>query len=147
MALEEELGQELLTAMRAGDTTRRDTIRQLRAALHNEAIASGQPLSPDESVAVVRRLVNQHRDSISEFTRGGRADLVAREEAELAVLLGYLPEDLGRDAIVAAARRVIEQLGATGRSDQGKVMRDLAPQMRGKADMRLVSEVVQELLG
>jgi hypothetical protein len=133
--------------MRAGDTTRRDTIRQLRAALHNEAIARRQPLSPDEAVAVVRRLVNQHRDSIAEFTRGRRADLVAKEEAELAVLLGYLPEDLDRDAIVAAAQQVIQQVGATSRADQGKVMRDLAPQLRGKADMRLVSEVVQELLG
>lgn len=147
MVLEEELGQDLHAAMRAGDTTRRDTIRQLRATLHNERIARGHPLSPEESIAVIRRLVNQHRDSIAEFTRGRRADLVAKEESELEVLLGYLPEDLGREAIIAAARQVIEQVGATGRADQGKVMRDLAPQLRGKADMRLVNEVVQELLG
>jgi uncharacterized protein YqeY len=147
VALEEDLGEDLRAAMRAGDTIRRDAIRQLRATLHNEAIARGQPLGPDDAVAVVRRLVNQHRDSIAEFTRGGRADLVDREQAELDVLLGYLPADLSREAIAAAAQEVVQRLGASGRGDQGRVMRELAPQLRGKADMRLVNEVVQELLG
>ena len=133
--------------MRSGDVTRRDTIRQLRGALHNEAIAVGRPLEPSESVTVVQRLVNQHRDSIAEFTRGGRPDLVTKEEAELEVLLGYLPEQLGREDIAMAASAVIARVGAAGRQDQGKVMRELAPQLKGKADLRMVSEVVQELLG
>ena len=145
--LEDNLAAELREAMRAGDVTRRDTIRQLRAALHNEAIAKGHALSDEESTAVVQRLVNQHRDSISEFKRGNRDDLVAKEEAELEVLLGYLPEQLSREAIVAAATAIIQKVGATSKSDQGKVMRELAPELRGKADMRMVNEVVQELLG
>lgn len=145
--LEEDLATDLLEAMRSGDATRRDTIRQLRAALHNESIAKGHALADEESVAVVQRLVNQHRDSISEFKRGKREDLVAKEEAELEVLLGYLPEQLGREAIAAAAAKVIEKVGAAGKGDQGRVMRELAPEMRGKADMRIVNEVVQELLG
>jgi len=145
--LEDKLAAELREAMRAGDVTRRDTIRQLRATLHNEAIAKGQSLSDEESVAVVQRLVNQHRDSISEFKRGNRDDLVAKEEAELEVLLGYLPEQLSREAIVAAATAIIQKVGATSKSDQGKVRRELGPELRGKADMRMVNEVVQELLG
>jgi hypothetical protein len=132
--------------MRAGDATRRETIRQLRAALHNEAIAHGHALDDDESTAVVQRLINQHRDSIAEFTRGNRQDLVAREQAELEILLGYLPAQMSRDEIVAAVRQAIENVGASSRQDQGKVMRELAPQLRGKADMRVVSEVAQELL-
>jgi uncharacterized protein len=145
--LEESLAGDLRDAMRSGDGMRRDTIRQLRAALHYESIAKGHPLSDEESVTVVQRLVNQHRDSISEFGRGNRADLVAKEEAELQVLLGYLPEQLDREAITAAATAIIQKVGAAGKGDQGKVMRELAPELRGKADMRMVNEVVQELLG
>lgn len=146
MSLDQELEGALREAMRTGDAVRRDTVRQLRGALHNETIARGHPLSDLEELAVVSRLVNQHRDSISEFTKGGRSDLVEREEAELEILLSYLPQQLNRDAIVAAATEVIQRVGASGRGDQGKVMRDLAPQLRGTADMRLVNEVVQELL-
>jgi uncharacterized protein YqeY len=145
--LEEDLATDLREALRSGDATRRDTVRQLRAALHNEAIAKGHALSDEESVAVVQRLVNQHRDSISEFKRGKREDLVAKEEAEFEILLGYLPAQLSREAIAAAAATVIERIGAAEKGDQGRVMRELAPEMRGKADMRIVNEVVQELLG
>lgn len=137
---------DLREAMRAGDTIRRDTIRQLRAALHNEAIAQGRALREDEALGVVTRLVNQHRDSIAEFERGRRADLVAKEQAELKVLLSYLPEQMSREALTDAAREVIRAVGATSRGHQGKVMRELAPRVRGKADMRVVNEVVQELL-
>ncbi len=145
--LEEDLTVELRAAMRSGDAVRRDTIRQLRAALHNEAIAKGHALSDEESAVVVQRLVNQHRDSISEFKRGKRDDLVAKEEAELEILLGYLPDQLSREAIGATAAEVIQKVGAVGKGDQGRVMRELAPVLKGKADMRTVNEVVQELLG
>jgi uncharacterized protein YqeY len=147
LPLEDELADHLREAMRAGDATRRDVIRQLRGALHNEAIALGRSIEPAEGVGVVQRLVNQHRDSISEFTKGKRQDLVDKEQAELEILLGYLPEQLDREAIAAAAGAVIAEVGASGKQDQGKVMRELAPRLRGKADMRLVNEVVQELLG
>jgi uncharacterized protein YqeY len=144
--LEDDLSSDLREAMRAGDAVRRDTIRQLRSALHNESISRGHPLDQGESTTVLRRLINQHRDSISEFERARREDLVARERAELEILQFYMPQEMDREAIVAAAREVIAALGASSRQDQGKVMRDLSPQMRGKADMRLVSEVVMELL-
>ena len=144
--LEETLIDELRDAIRAGDTVRRDTIRQLRSALHNESIARGQALGDDEAMTVVQRLVNQHRDSIAEFKRGNREDLVAKEEAELEILSGYLPEQMSREAISAAAVAAIQKVGASGKGDQGKVMRELSGELRGKADMRTVNEVVQELL-
>jgi hypothetical protein len=115
--------------------------------LHNEAIALGRALEPSDERTVVRRLVNQHRDSIAEFTRAGRSDLVEREEAELQVLNGFLPEELSRDEVVSAVRRAIEATGARGRQDLGKVMRELSTELRGRADLRVVSEVTQELLG
>lgn len=146
MPLEEELGEDLHQAVRAGDTIRRDTIRQLRAALHNEAIARGRDLAPEESSTVVRRLVNQHKDSIAEFTKAIRGELVAKEEAELAILTTYLPQELGPEEISMAARAAIQSVGATGKQDAGKVMRELAAQLGGKADMRLVNAIVQELL-
>jgi uncharacterized protein YqeY len=146
LLLEDELGDHLRAAMRSGDATRRDTIRQLRGALHNETIALGRSLGLNEEAGVVQRLVNQHRDSIAEFRKGNRQDLVDKEQAELEVLLTYLPEQLDGAAISAAASAVIAEMGASGKQDHGKVMRELAPRLRGKADMRLVNEVVQELL-
>src|SRR5205807_9004982 len=112
LRLEEDVGAELREAMRAGDATRRETIRQLRAALHNEAIARGRGLDDDESTAVLQRLINQHRDSIAEFTRGNRSDLVAKEQAELEILLRYLPAQMSRDEIGAAACPAIATVGA-----------------------------------
>ena len=144
--LEERLATELRDAMRATDPIRRDTIRQLRSALHNESIAKGRALNEDEDTAVVQRLVNQHRDSIAEFRRGNRDDLVAKEEAELQLLTSYLPAQMSRDTIAAAAKAAIAKVGAAGKGDQGKVMRELAAELKGKADMRTVNEVVQELL-
>jgi hypothetical protein len=146
LALEEDLGDQLRDAMRAGDTVRRDTIRQLRAALHNEVIAAGHALDGAAETTVVRRLVNQHKDSIAEFTKGNRQDLVAKEEAELAILAGLLPEEMNREDITKAVTAAISSVGAQGRQDTGKVMRELSGQLKGKADMRTVNEIVQLLL-
>ena len=147
LSLEEDLAVQLLDAVRAGATIRRDTIRQLRAALHNEAIARGQQLDDGASLTVVRRLVNQHKDSIAEFTKAGRMDLVSQEAAELEILNGYLPEQLSRELIMVAARAAVASTEASGRKDLGKVMRELSGQLGGRADMRLVNDVVLELLG
>ncbi|MSQ23535.1 MAG: GatB/YqeY domain-containing protein [Chloroflexi bacterium] len=146
MSLEDALADALQLAMRSGETVRRDTIRQLRAALHNEAIARGRALDDVESTAVVRRLVNQHKDSIVEFERGNRPDLVIREVAELEVLADYLPPVLSREEIVIAAQTAVEATGAKSKQDIGKVMRELSGEFKGRADMRLVNEVVLELL-
>ncbi len=146
MGLEDDLGDQLSDALRSGDTVRRDTIRQLRAALHNEVIAVGHALDASEETVVVRRLVNQHKESITEFTRGGRNDLVVKEEAELEILKGLLPEEISREEITDAARTAIGAVGAQGRQDLGKVMRELSVQLKGRADMRTVNEIVQSML-
>lgn len=147
MSLEADLATQLQDAVRAGDTVRRDTIRQLRAALHNEAIASGGTLNDQAASAVVRRLVNQHKDSIAEFTKAGRSDLVDKEQAELDILQTYLPAEMDREEMASAVRAAIAATGASGRADAGKVMKELSAQLRGRADMRQVNALVLELLG
>ena len=95
---------------------------------------------------VLAKEVKQHRESIAEVSKGNRQDLVAKEEAELAIILEYLPKQMSREEIVAAARRVMEQVEARGPGDKGKVMSQLMPQLKGSADGREVSDVVSELL-
>ena len=153
---------DLKVAMREGDETRREAIRMLRAAILNEEVelqrqafeAGGddssvarRPLTDQEAQRVVERLVKRHQDSIAEFRKGHRQDLVDREQAQLAVVAGYLPYQLyGRAEIEAAVRGVIAQTGAQGPRELGKVMGRLSGELRGKADMNQVRQLAQELL-
>ncbi|MBE0415643.1 MAG: GatB/YqeY domain-containing protein [Dehalococcoidia bacterium] len=146
MTLQERLIADLKQALKEGDTTRRSAIRLIKAGVKNAEIAKGTTLDDSGVVDVLAREVKQHWESIAEFSKGNRQDLVAKEEAELAILLEYLPEQMSREEIVEAARRVMEQVGARGPGDKGKVMSQLMPQLKGRADGREVSDVVSELL-
>ena len=116
------------------------------AAFQNAEIASGAALDEDAALAVVAKQAKQRRESIEEFRKGGRQDLVDKEEAELAILATYLPQQVTREEVTAAAREVIEETGASGPSDLGKVMPVLMKRFSGRADGREVNEVVRELL-
>ena len=146
MSLQERLVGELREAMRRQDATRRSTLRLLRAAIHNEEIAQGKPLDDVGVVGIIARQVWQHQESIEAYRKGNRPDLVTQEESELAILREYLPEPLSRDEIVALAGKVIQEVGAAGPGDLGKVMSRLMPQARGRAEGAEVSKVVAELL-
>ncbi len=146
MNLQERLMEDLKDAMRRGDETRRSVIRMVRAAIKNAEVERGRPLGDDEVLRVIEKEVKQRRDAIVEFTRGNRPDLVAREQAEIEVLLSYLPEQMSREEIEQVARRVIAQVGARGPTDVGKVMPKVMAEVRGRADGRIVSQIVQELL-
>lgn len=146
MSFEEQIGADLKEAMRSRDTTRLSTLRMLSAALHNTQIAARHELSEGEALAVVQKEAKQRRDSIDQFRQGGREDLVAKEEAELAVLERYLPAQMDREAVVTEARRIMAEVGAATPADKGKVMGPLMQQLRGRADGKLVNEVVTELL-
>lgn len=145
--LREQLRSDLKDAMRARDALRRDTIRFLEAAIKNIEIERREPLSDDDVLPLIQKQVKQRRDSIEQFRKGGREDLAEKEAAEISVLEAYLPAQLGRDDVVTAARAVIEQVGASGPGDKGKVMGPLMGQLRGQADGQLVNAVVSELLG
>lgn len=146
MHLEDQLREELKTAMRTGDTRRRETIRMALAALKNERVALNRPLSEEEALAVLRREVKQRRESIEEYRKGGRDDLIAQTEEELRILEAYLPPELSREQIEARAREIIAQVGATSLQDIGKVMRPLMAELKGQADGRVVNEVVRSIL-
>ena len=144
--LSERIQSDLHDAMRARDETRKSALRMLTAAVKNAEIAAGKPLDDDGVLGVVQRQVKQRRESIAEFDKAGRSDLVAKERGEMEVLERYLPQQAAREEIEAAARRVISESGATSARDIGKVMPVLVKEFAGRADGRAINEVVRELL-
>jgi uncharacterized protein YqeY len=146
MSLKDQLMEDLKQAVRQGDERRKTTLRLAIAAIKNTEIEKRHELDEGELLTVIANEAKQRRESIAEFERGGRQDLVDRETAELQVLLAYLPEQLSREEIEAKARQIIEEVGATGPAQMGEVMHRLMPLMKGKADGKLVNQVVKELL-
>ncbi len=144
--LRKKLSDDLKQAMRSGDTVRRDTLRMLIASVNNAEIAKQSALDNADVLGVISKDVKRHQESIDAFKKGNRPDLVAKEEAEMAVLQGYLPKQMSRDEIMAAAREVIAALGAKGMGDKGKVMQQLMPGLKGKADGKEINDVVTGLL-
>src|SRR5215207_8543500 len=145
--IEEKLTDELKDAMRTGDEVRRDAIRMVLAALKNEQIELQHPLTADEVDGVVTRIAKRHRDSIAEFKKGNRPDLVAHEEAQLAVVERFAKiQFLSREQIEAEVREAIATLNVSGPRAMGPLMTALQQKLRDKADMRLVSEVVRSEL-
>ena len=146
MSLNDRLMADLKDAMKQRDELRVSAIRMARAAITNERIEKQKELDDNEIVAVLSRLVRQRRESIEAFSKGNRPDLVAKEQRELEILLSYMPAQMSRDEIAEAARAAIAQVGATGTADFGKVMSRLAPELKGRAEGKVISEVVRELL-
>ncbi len=151
MGLRGQLMDDLKDALRQKDGRRKTTIRSVLAAIkkaETELDASGKRVQLDDSdiLAIIAKEAKIRKESIIEFQRGGRDDLVAEAQAELAILEAYLPQQMGREEIEAEARRVIEATGASGPRDMGKVMKPLMADLRGRADGRLVNEIVRELL-
>jgi uncharacterized protein YqeY len=145
--LKRKLADDLKQAMKTGATVKRDTLRLLISAVNNAEMAKQAPLTEADILGAVAKEVKRHQESIDAFKKGNRPDLVAKEEAEMAVLQGYLPAQLSRDDIVAAAREVISAVGASGPGDKGRVMKELMPKLKGKADGKEINDVVTQLLG
>jgi uncharacterized protein YqeY len=132
--------------MRSGDNLRRDVIRGMRSSLHNAQIAKGGELTEEEELGVLAREARQRRESITEFDKGGRSDLVEKERGELDIIETYLPPAASREELRAAAEEVISEVGAKGPGDRGKVIPRLIAQFRGRAEGADVAAVVGELL-
>jgi len=146
MALKDSIQEALWGALKRQQRVEVATLRLLLSEIKNAEIAQQKPADDNKVLDVITKEVKRRRESIEAFKQGNRSDLVAQEEAELAVLMSYLPEQMSRAEIVAAARQVVDAVGATGPSDKGKVMSQLMPQLKGKADGKEVSEIVSELL-
>jgi len=144
--LKQKLVDDLKQALRGGDTVRRSVIRLVMAAIKNAEIARRGSLDDADILGIIAKEVRQRRESIEAFKQGDRPDLVTQEEAELVILEEYLPQQMTREEIMQAARRVIEEVGAQGPGDKGKVMPKLIAQLKGRADGREINAVVTELL-
>ena len=146
-SLKEKLNADVRQAMKGGDTLKRSVIRLVLAAVKNAEIAKRGDLEDGDILGIIAKEVRQHQESIEAFKQGDRQDLVTKEEAELFILNEYLPKQLTRDEITAEARRIIEEVGAQGPGDKGKVMPKIIARLKGSADGREINEVVTELLG
>ena len=145
--LKDRLNSDLRQAMKGGDKARRSVLRLVLAGVQNAEIARQAALEDSDVLGVIAKEARQRQESLEAFKQGNRQDLVAQEEAALAVLGEYLPEQISRDEIIAAARRVIGEVGAQGPGDKGKVMPGLIAELIGRADGREINAVVTELLG
>lgn len=146
MPLKTQLNDELKDAMRSGDTARRTTIRYLLSIIQNEEIAKRSELDDEGILAVLSRQAQQRRDSIEAFEKADRQDLVDKEKAELDYILPYLPQQLSADEIKELVVRAISDVGASGPGDMGKVMSQVMPGVKGRAEGKQVSSIVAGLL-
>jgi uncharacterized protein len=148
MTLNEKIGADITAAMKAKDAGRLSALRMLKAAMMNKGVEKGRDLDDAEVLQVVATLVKQRRDSIEQFSKAGRTDLVDKETREVAVLEHYLPPAASAEEIEAAVAAAIAESGATSPKDMGKVMKAVMPKLAGKnADGRAVNEAVRRKLG
>ncbi|MFA5401157.1 MAG: GatB/YqeY domain-containing protein [Dehalococcoidia bacterium] len=147
MSLQEKLNTDLKTAMRARDELRMLVLRSLLSSMNYAEIAKQKKLDDGGVIEVIGREIKQRKESIEAYEKGNRADLAAKEKAEMAILQEYMPAQMGRDEIISIVRAVLAEVGAKGPGDKGKVMQKLMPQVKGKADGGEVNSIVTDLLG
>ncbi len=148
MTLNEQIASGITAAMKAKDAVRLSALRMLKAAVMNKGVDKGRDLDDAEVLQVIGSRVKQRRDSIDQFTKAGRSDLVDKEHGELAVLEQYLPPAVSAEEIDAAVAAAVAESGATSAKDMGKVMKAVMPKLAGKnADGRAVNDAVRRKLG
>lgn len=150
MGLKEQIGEEIKAAMKMPDKTRLETLRTLRAALMEREIekrGSGQPVTPEDEMAVMMSAAKKRKESIEAFEKGGRAELVEQEKKELAIIQEYLPKQMSSDDVAKVIEQVVAETGAGAAADFGRVMPLVMKQLKGKADGKLIQEMVKKRLG
>lgn len=147
MSLREDIHKDIAVAMKAGEKDRLSTVRMLMSAIKYKEVDAHRQLTDEETIAVISTLVKQRQDSIEQFTKGNRLDLVEKETKELEVLRGYLPPQLSEAEVRDIIKKAAAETGAQGQKDMGKLMKVVMPQVKGKADGKLVNEIVKEVLG
>jgi hypothetical protein len=148
MPLSDKVNADITAAMKAKDAARLSALRMMKAAIMNKGVEKGRDLEDAEVLQVLASLVKQRRDSIDQFSKAGRTDLVDKETAEIAVLEEYLPPAASAADIDAAVSAAIAETGAASPTDMGKVMKAVMPKLAGKnADGKAVNEAVRRKLG
>ena len=146
MTLKERINEDMKSAMRAGETNKRDAIRLLLAAVKQREVDERIVLDDAAVVAVIDKMLKQRRDSISQYEAAGRTDLADIEKFEAALLTSYMPAGLSVEEITASVAAAVTETGATGPGDMGKIMAVLKPKLAGRADMTEVSKLVKAAL-
>jgi uncharacterized protein YqeY len=149
MTIQERIDSDLKEAMRAKDTTKLTVLRMLKSALKYAAIAKSgaeAELSDAEAAQVIRKQVKQRQDSIESFEKGGRPELVQKEQKELSILNGYLPQAMGADEVEQAVREAIAEVGATSKAQMGAVMKAVQAKVAGRVDGKTLSQEVSRQL-
>jgi len=146
MSLKERITEDMKGAMRAGETDRLSTIRLILAAIKQREVDERISLDDSQVLAVLEKMVKQRRESIAQFSSGGRGDLVAKETAELGILQSYLPSQLSESELDQLVAEAVRASGATSLKDMGKVMALLKPQVQGRADMGALSARIKQQL-
>lgn len=146
MGIKDQLDTELKNAMKSGDKFRTTTLRGLKSAIRYAEIEAGDDLDDKGLLGVIAKQAKQRRDSIAEFQKANRVDLVEKEEAELAILEQYLPAQMSEDEIREKAQAVIAELGVTDMKGVGQVMKQLMADLKGQADGKVVSQIVRQIL-
>jgi uncharacterized protein len=146
MGFKEKMNQEMIQAAKAKAGLRLSTLRMLKSGLHNREIDLKRELNEAEFLQLLATMVKQRRDSIEQFEKGGRPDLVEKEKAELKVIEEFLPSQLSEADLDAAIAESIREVGATGIRDMGKVMKVLMPKVTGRADGKVVGDKVKARL-
>ena len=147
MSLTEQINQDVKTAMKAKDKDTLKVIRMLKAALQKEQLEHSEPLSAEQELTIINREMKQRRDSLAEFAKAERQDLVDALEAEIKVVERYLPAQLSPAELEAKVKAIIAEVGATSKADFGKVMGKAAATLKGQADGKAINEMVKKLLG
>ncbi|WKZ32686.1 MAG: GatB/YqeY domain-containing protein [Thermodesulfobacteriota bacterium] len=147
MGLRDDINRDMVAAMKSGDKDRLSTLRMLLSAIKYKEVDAKHQLNDEEVVSVLSTLIKQRQDSIDQFRKGGREDLVLKESKEVEVLKGYLPPQLSADEVRDIIKKAAQETGAAGPRDMGKLMKAVMPLVKGKADGKLVNDIVKEVLG
>lgn len=149
MSLKEKILADLKEAMKAGDAEKRDTLRLLSSAIKNEEISKVRReggLEDGEAIEVIARMIKQRRDSIEQYEKGGRMDLAEKEKSEVKILSAYLPEQLSAEEVKKAVLDIVAALDDSKKGNFGAVMQEAMKQLKGKADGKMVKEIIEETL-
>ena len=146
MSLLDRLTEELKEALRAGNHTKLSVIRLLKSSIKNREIEKMAPLTDEEIIDIIMTALKQRRESIEQFQKGGREDLVQKEKSELEVLQTFLPQQLSEEELVSEVQAVIREVGASSPKDMGKVMKIVMVRVKGRAEGARVSSLVKELM-
>ena len=146
MNLNERLNDDMKQAMKSKEKFKLTTIRMLRAAVKNQEIELKRPLEDDEVLVILSREIKQRKDSLQEFQKAGREDLIENLAAEIDIISAYLPQQLTEEEIKVIVQQTIQETGASSKAEMGKVMSALMPKVKGRADGKLVNQAVQQFL-